>query len=720
MPPVIGAVLSGVVAASTGITVFGVTLTGFAAGAAVFAASLALTVLQGAFSKPKTPNLDGFKAKASGQTQQFKQAITARRIVYGEVRVSGPLLFVSTSDSKNQYLHLVIALAAHEVQEIGEVWFDAVSIPNDALDGSGNVTSGPYKNRARIRKFLGTSGQTADSFLAAETEWSSTDRLQGIAGLYVRLEFDREVYPNGIPNISAWVKGKKILDPRDGVTRYSPNVMLLARDYLTDAALGIGADGADVSADSIIAGANLCDEIVEAADVTATISAVDAGTNLITLSGETGPLQTGDRVVLQTTATAPGGLTAGGEYYWIAYQRAGTVRGKLASSLANAIAGTPIDITSAGTGTRSLRKTGEPRYHGGGTLDTDAETGANLRDIVSAMGGEVYNTGGLWVLKAASYATPAITLDENHLRAPIRVQTKVTRAERFNAVKGVYVSPLNAGQPSDYPAVTNSTYAAADGRQILTDLDQPMTQRAGTAQRLAKIHLERHRQELVVEYPCNLQGLLLKAGDTVMVDYSRWGWSGKVFEVRGWKLVFEEIDGVPVPGVDLMLQETAAAVYDWNNGEETVVDPAPNTSLPNPFGVTVLVGFSLDSIPVPTQAGDRTYKIRASWDLHEDAFVRQNGTIEIQTRLSGAADWTDAAPVDGSATSTDLFQAALDLVYEVRARPVNNLGVPGAWTTITGFVVGSSLITDTEDWENETLASQDWESGSLSSEDWET
>ena len=34
-------------------------------------------------------------------------------------------------------------------------------------------------------------------------------------------------------------------------------------------------------------------------------------------------------------------------------------------------------------------------------------------------------------------------------------------------------------------------------------------------------------------------------------------------------------------------RETASACFDRNSGEETAVDPSPNTTLPNPFIVTV-------------------------------------------------------------------------------------------------------------------------------------
>jgi hypothetical protein len=59
---------------------------------------------------------------------------------------------------------------------------------------------------------------------------------------------------------------------------------------------------------------------------------------------------TGTKVALTTTTTLPGGTSA--TDYWIIKVSAGVV--SLATSLANAVAGTAVDITDAGVGTHTL------------------------------------------------------------------------------------------------------------------------------------------------------------------------------------------------------------------------------------------------------------------------------------------------------------------------------------------------------------------------------
>lgn len=701
-----------------------------AAAVASFIVSAATSVVIGALSsalmpKPKTPNLsNSFTSKAQGITQNVKQAITSRRIIYGEVRVGGALTFIEATND-NKYLHIVLTLADHEVESIGEIWLNDVSIPPDYIDGSGNIVSGKFAGKVRIKKHLGLSTQTADSDLVAETSADTNFKGQGIAYIYVRLEYDRNTFATGIPNITAFVKGRKVLDPRDSTTKYTANGALLVYDYLrlqeNELTPGIGADSTSIDETQLNSSANVCDEIVTTTNITETVSSIDTSTDIISLDATKLQFQTGDRVSISTTGTLPGGLSST-YYYVITYQHKDTPRIKLAASLENALAGNAVNITSQGSGTISIIKNGEPRYHGGGVILTEEEVGHNLSDLLTIMGGSAIYVGGSWKIKAAVYSTPSITFNESHLVSPITVKTKTTRRERFNLVKGVYVSPLNDGEPADYPPVKNSTYATNDGKTIPVDYDLPMTQRPHTAMRLAKIKLEKARQELFISASFSLHAMQIQPGDVVYIDNSRLGWSSKPFEVVSWSLDKTEQNNTILFYVNMTLQETASSVYDWNNGEETVVDPAPDTDLPDPTTVEVVTGFSLDSVLVDTQSGDKTFNVRATWNLHTNPFVINNGKYEIEYKETTDSMYSSAGSVDGEITEMILPALKPDVLYDIRIFAYNNLGAKSATTEINNFLVGTTATTNTEDWENETLTTRngdDWENDTLATEDWE-
>ena len=94
------------------------------------------------------------------------------------------------------------------------------------------------------------------------SKWTSEHRLRGIAYIYCRVAYDPDVFPNGLPNISAIVQGKKLLDIRDSSTAYSSNPALVLYDYLKDTTVGLGISTSNIDTTSFTTMANLCDTTV--------------------------------------------------------------------------------------------------------------------------------------------------------------------------------------------------------------------------------------------------------------------------------------------------------------------------------------------------------------------------------------------------------------------------------------------------------------------------
>lgn len=681
--PVSAIVAGAVAAAGTAGTAFTLgTAIKFSALAASFAISAGLSLI----TQVLAPKPKGFSAQRNtGLTQQFRQAVSDRRLFYGEGRVSGAVAYIGVTDN-NQYLHMVILLASHEIEEIGEVIIGDVSIPEDALDGDGVVQTGRYADIIRIKKHLGSDTETADADLVSEvSEWTTNHRLQGIAYLYVRMQWNRDKFPSGIPNVSAWVKGKKVTDTRDSTEKWTPNIALMANNYLTDTKYGFGASTSSVNATALNAAANTCEEYVTVTDVSYNMTAVDTSTDIITLTGDRLFFQTGDRVQLTTDGTLPTGLSLSTDYYVIVYQRKDTPRILLASSLANCLAGTAIDITGAGSGTHTVTKKAEPRYFGGGLLQTSADKGDNLAEIINSMAGQAVYAGGAWRFLAGEYQTPTISFNEDDIVSEITVQTKVSRRERFNSVQGVYISPLNDGNPADYPQVTNSTYVTEDGETIRQNIDFAFTQRPHTAQRIAKIYLERMRQEISFQARFRLTAFKVQVGDNFNFTFDRYGWTNKVFEVISWSI--ENQDGAPV--IEMTCRENASAVYDWNNGEETQVDPAENTSLPTPFDVNPPTSLVVNPIEIGTAQGDLTYEFDISWTPPTDIFVTNGGWYEVQFKKTTESQWRRSYRAEDVDTNIRIPQVQPAVNYDCRIRSVNNLNVRSNFTTLSGFTVDS-------------------------------
>lgn len=186
---------------------------------------------------------------------------TARRVVYGELRVGGSVRLKHIAGSSNQYLYIVLVLAGHQCEAIGDIYFADEIVP---LDESGNAT-GTYAGVCRITKHLGAADQAADSNFVAELGdvWTSDHRLRGCAYLAIRLTWDQDKFPGGMPVVTAVVKGKNnIYDTRTATTGWSDNPSLCIRDYLLDQKIGMQGTTDDLIESSFITAANDCDTMV--------------------------------------------------------------------------------------------------------------------------------------------------------------------------------------------------------------------------------------------------------------------------------------------------------------------------------------------------------------------------------------------------------------------------------------------------------------------------
>jgi hypothetical protein len=250
--------LTGAVAGGSAFSLFGTTL---AKGSlsAFFATQFTTSLVLGAVSQALAKNASS--AVSSGNTITGKNPLSPLQVIYGRTRVGGSIVYMEGTDS-NKYLHIVAAIAGHEIDGIEKFYFNDKEV---TIDGSGNVSTGTYANKARIKFKLGTDDQTAFSDLVAESDslWTENHRLRGRAVVYIRLEYDQDVYPTGMPNFSFLVRGKKVFDPRSSTTAWSANPALCLNDYLTNSRYGLGCVYAnEIDQSALIASANVCDEDV--------------------------------------------------------------------------------------------------------------------------------------------------------------------------------------------------------------------------------------------------------------------------------------------------------------------------------------------------------------------------------------------------------------------------------------------------------------------------
>jgi len=565
-----------------------------ATGATIVASGMALA------PKPKVTSLQqqNFQQQTTNRSLMIKQPIINRDIVFGESKKSGGILFMESTSNFN-FMHLIIQVASHEIQSFEKVYFneDELTLASDGTDANGitkyRVTS-PSKyadsGAVRIKLHKGEDSQLADADLVSETsKWTDNHRLQGISYIYARLEYNADMFPNGIPNISAEIKGKKVLDYRTSSTAFSSNPALCIYHYLTDSKLGLNISTSNIDTTSFTTMANLCDENVN--------------------------------------------LSAGGT---------------------------------------------EKRYSCNGVIYSNITPMEILNDLLTSCAGVLAYSNGKFILKGGQYVSPSVSLDDDDFISALAIESKKSRKDLFNTVKGIFTSSESEWQPTDYPMVTSSTFVSEDGgEKIFGDIDLPFTTSSSTAQRIAKIALFKNRQQIAVSAKVKLTGFKLEVGDTVNVTNTRLGWTNKVFEVAEWKFSHDN-----TPSIDLILQETASSVYSWDAEESAFI--SDNTTLPTVNDVTAPSITVTDTLRAFAETPITVLEVTVS----SSSGTTNEFEVEAQnTNVSGSSFITLGRSKNNV---FELVNAEDGATYNVRARTINAFNVHSDFTTVQHIVVGKT------------------------------
>lgn len=193
-----------------------------------------------------------------------RNAIAEREIVYGRVKKGGTIVYVEPSGENNRYLHLVYVLASHQCERIEEVYFGdelAATYASSGTTESFDIIE-QYSEKLTIAGMLSSFGGAAEINGMMPDSWTSQHALSGCCVLYMRLDYDRDVYRNGVPRVSVIMRGKNdIYDPRTTSTGYTTNAALVALDYLRTIN-GMAVPDADIDMQSFIDAANYADDSV--------------------------------------------------------------------------------------------------------------------------------------------------------------------------------------------------------------------------------------------------------------------------------------------------------------------------------------------------------------------------------------------------------------------------------------------------------------------------
>ena len=168
-------------------------------------------------------------------------------------------------------------------------------------------------------------------------------------------------------------------------------------------------------------------------------------------------------------------------------------------------------------------------------IDTGVNPRQNINDILSSMGGVITYSNGTFKAFASATSTATFSLNEDDVIGDLTTQSRLSRKDNFNSIKGKFLSETTEWEQTDYPALSPSSFVTDDnGETIFRDLDLSFTTSQSMAQRLAKIQLYQARQPLTVSGTFKCSAFPLDTNDLVKFSNTRYGWSDKVFRVSQW------------------------------------------------------------------------------------------------------------------------------------------------------------------------------------------
>jgi hypothetical protein len=610
-----------------------------------------------------------------------RQPAAYRQVIYGEMRVGGVLVYISSTGSGPGILNQVTVVAGHEITAWVNLYLDGKTVFWDTSDGNAanqtlnNFNWGGWANSNTYIAPNGdhysfgsnvfasghignqVSGDVDYNLTANDPNWAASANgnpyLGGCAYFYLHTLYSTSLFPNLLPEVRVTVQGKQVYDPRTGTTGYSNNWALVVADTLMNTQYGLGVPMSAINTDAWIAAANISDEQVALAN------------------GNT-----------------------------------------------------------------------EARYTINCNFDTSSDPGDILQSMMMAGAGRIACIGGQWFFWPGAWVGPSLTFDENSLTGAVEWSQYRSYRDLINRCSGTYVAPnypynVNVGgdsiydnngfapdgseqdnfelayQPTSIPpyacdvqhGYATDAFLTADGNvELWKNYDLKMVTSISQAQRLLKIYLTRNRQQGCGKLPLMASAWQCQPNDVISMNFAPLGWSEKTLEVCGVHMQvntqqgMSDQDTAPSITCPLDVQETDPSVYAWSTTEElTIYDlPAGLGGVPSVVAVpTDLTLTSGAATAVTGLDGVTTPRIMVTWTSPLDAWVT---SIQVQYKLHSSSAWLDAGSTDVANLSAFIVGVVAGQVYDVRIRSVRGQnGATSVWLEQDSYTVSTTYSSITSD-----------------------
>ena len=320
-------------------------------------------------------------------------------------------------------------------------------------------------------------------------------------------------------------------------------------------------------------------------------------------------------------------------------------------------------------------------------IDTSRKAIDNVKEFVRGSRSYLNFSSGIYNILVETTGSASITLTEDNIIGGISVSSK-SKNSRYNRVIVNFINPDKDYQSdtAQFPPVDetgiasadqHSTMKTSDGELLLEGrFDFSMFTSPYQAQEMAEIILRRSRSSLDVSIKSDATALDLSIGDIVNITHATPSFSAKPFRVQNLTLNSDHT-------VSLQLSEHQDSFYTFGTQQE--IADIPDTNLPNPFTVQPPASVTLTDQLIEYNAGTVIVALDVLIGASTDKFV---DFYQVEYKVSTESDFIIYA--QGSGLIHRVLNVKDGLIYNVRVKAINSLGVSSTYVSASRTIVGEN------------------------------
>jgi hypothetical protein len=318
-------------------------------------------------------------------------------------------------------------------------------------------------------------------------------------------------------------------------------------------------------------------------------------------------------------------------------------------------------------------------------IDSEKKVLENVRELLVPMRAIFNYTQGKYKVIIEGSGSSQLLLTKDNVVSEVKLQGE-SKSEKYNRVIGTFTNPEKDYQSDtvSYPPFDDSALDPADQHAtMLSDDNNTLLERSFDmlqvtspyqAEEICENILKRSRNNLKAEVTVTSEALNLSIGDIVTATYDTAGFSAKPFRVMSLAINSDST-------VTLGLEEHQDNFYTWESKSEapTIAD----TVLPNPFSVSAPSSVTLGDQLIQYSDGVVITALDVTIGASPDNFVDY---YQVEYKLSTDSTYQVSGQVKG--LNHRILNVIDGLIYNVRVKAFNTLGVQSSYTSATRTIVG--------------------------------